>query len=141
MAALAALALAGTALATVAAPPPNRTISLRNIHTDETITVEYKRGTSYVPAALEQINWLLRDWRKNEPTKMDPALVDLLWEIHTELGSQEPIHIISGFPLARTNEMLRKTVGGQASKSQHIQGKAADVHFPDIAGRGCAIPR
>ena len=28
--------------------------------------------------------------------------------------------------------MLRKTVGGQASESRHILGKAADVHFPDI---------
>ena len=28
--------------------------------------------------------------------------------------------------------MLRKTVGGQASQSRHILGKAADVTFPDI---------
>jgi hypothetical protein len=28
--------------------------------------------------------------------------------------------------------MLRRTVGGQASQSRHILGKAADVHFPDI---------
>ena len=31
--------------------------------------------------------------------------------------------------------MLRKTVGGQASQSRHILGKAADVHFPDISVR------
>lgn len=132
LAALAALALAGTALATIAAPAPNRTISLRNIHTDETISVEYKRGASYVPAAMEKINWVLRDWRKNEPTKMDPRLVDLLWEMHAELGSQVPINVISGYRSPATNAMLRRTVGGQASKSQHMQGKAADVQFPDI---------
>jgi hypothetical protein len=63
---------------------------------------------------------------------MDPALIDLLWEIHTELGSREPIHIISGYRSRSTNEMLRKTVGGQASQSRHILGKAADVHFPDV---------
>jgi hypothetical protein len=28
--------------------------------------------------------------------------------------------------------MLRRTVGGQASQSQHITGKAIDVHFPDV---------
>jgi hypothetical protein len=28
--------------------------------------------------------------------------------------------------------MLRKSVGGQASESRHILGKAADVHFPDV---------
>jgi hypothetical protein len=31
--------------------------------------------------------------------------------------------------------MLRRTVGGQASQSRHILGKAADVHFPDVPVR------
>ena len=109
-----------------------RTISLYNIHTKETVTVTYKRDGKFVPAAMERVNWVLRDWRKNEPTTMDPELVDLLWEIHTELGSKVPIHIISGYRSRGTNNMLRQTRGGQAEKSQHINGKAADVHFPDV---------
>ena len=109
-----------------------RTIALYNIHTKETVSVLYKQDGRYIPEAMEKINWALRDWRKNEPAKMDPALVDLLWEVHTELGSNEPIHIISGFRSRGTNEMLRRTVGGQASESRHILGKAADVHFPDV---------
>ena len=63
---------------------------------------------------------------------MDPDLIDLVWEIHTELGSAEPIHIISGYRSRDTNDMLRRTVGGQASQSRHILGKAMDVHFPDV---------
>jgi uncharacterized protein YcbK (DUF882 family) len=116
----------------IAAPPQTRTISLYNIHTKETLTVPYKKHGKYVAAAMDQIDWHLRDWRKNEKTRMDPALIDLLWEIHTELGSTEPIHIISGYRSRSTNEKLRKTVGGQASESRHILGKAADVHFPDV---------
>lgn len=109
-----------------------RTISLYNIHTKETVTATYKRDGKFVASAMEQINWVLRDWRKNEPTTMDPELVDLLWEIHTELGSKAPIHIISGFRSRGTNNMLKQTRGGQAENSQHINGKAADVHFPDV---------
>ncbi|MEO8652197.1 MAG: DUF882 domain-containing protein, partial [Hyphomicrobiaceae bacterium] len=109
-----------------------RTIWLYNIHTKETLSVVFKRDGQYVPAAMERVNWLLRDWRKNEPTTMDPALIDLLWEIHSELGSKEPINIISGYRSRGTNSMLKRTVGGQADNSQHIQGKAADVHFPDV---------
>ena len=109
-----------------------RTLSLYNIHTKETLTSTYKKGGKYVPAEMEKINWILRDWRKNEATTMDPELIDLLWEVHSELGSAEPIHIISGFRSRGTNEMLRKSVGGQASLSRHILGKAADVHFPDV---------
>lgn len=131
-----AVALAFTAVywapRLVAELPQTRTISLHNIHTKETITVEYKKDGKYVPEAMEQINWVLRDWRKNEKIRMDPELIDLLWEIYTELGSKEPIHIISGYRSPATNNMLRKTRGGQAKQSRHILGKAADVHFPDV---------
>jgi uncharacterized protein YcbK (DUF882 family) len=109
-----------------------RTIALRNIHTEETLSVVYKRDGEYVPEAMKQIDWILRDWRKDETTPIDPALIDLIWDVHTELGSSEPVNVISGYRSRATNEMLRKTVGGQASESRHILGKAADVQFPDI---------
>lgn len=109
-----------------------RTLTLYNIHTKETTTVLFKKDGRWVPGAKEKLDWAARDWRKNEKTSMDPGLFDLLWEIHTELGSREPIHIISGYRSRGTNEMLRSTVGGQASESRHILGKAMDVHFPDV---------
>ncbi len=110
----------------------DRTISLHNIHTKETLSVQYKKAGKLLPEAMQRINWIMRDWRKDEATEMDPALIDLLWEIHAELGSKEPIHLISAFRSRGTNDMLRRTVGGQAGESRHILGKAADVHFPDI---------
>jgi len=116
----------------VAAFPKTRTISLYNIHTKDTVSVQYMKDGRHVPEAMERINWALRDWRKDESHKMDPALVDLLWEIHAELGSNEPIQVISGFRSRATNELLRKTVGGQASESRHLTGQAVDVHFPDV---------
>jgi uncharacterized protein YcbK (DUF882 family) len=109
-----------------------RTLTFFNIHNKETTTIPFKKDGQFLPGALDKFNWAFRDWRKNEPTKMDPGLIDLMWEIHTELGSKEPIHIISGYRSRSTNESLRATVGGQASESRHILGKAADVHFPDI---------
>ncbi|MEL7088811.1 MAG: DUF882 domain-containing protein, partial [Planctomycetota bacterium] len=116
----------------VAKAPNARTIAIHNIHTKDTITVVYKRNGRYQPEAMKKINWVMRDWRRNEQTKIDPKLVDILWAMHTELGSQKPIHLISGYRSLKTNNMLRKTRGGQASKSRHVLGKAADVHFPDI---------
>ncbi len=131
VAAAALLASVG-AVEIVTASGGARTISLYNIHTKETVSVLYKKDGRYVEASLEKINHVLRDHRRNEATKMDPELVDLLWEMHHELGSKEPIHVISGFRSRTTNELLRRTVGGQASESRHILGKAADVHFPDV---------
>lgn len=127
--------LLGTLLASpaiFAAPEAARTIAFYNIHTKETLSVVYKKSGKYVPEAMKQINWMMRDWRKDIVIEMDPALIDLLWEVHTELGSHEPIHLICGHRSEATNEMLRKTVGGQAKQSQHIGGKAADVTFPDV---------
>lgn len=135
-AAVAATVAAATAISgapdLVAAFSATRTISLYNIHTKETVTVEYKRRGAYVPEAMDRINWILRDWRRDEKTTMDPKTIDILWEMHTELGSKEPIHVISGFRSRTTNDMLRRTVGGQASESQHTTGKAVDVTFPDV---------
>jgi uncharacterized protein YcbK (DUF882 family) len=117
---------------TAAGQPDERTISFYHIHTQERLTITYKRNGQYIPEAMKQINWIMRDWRKNEVKEIAPATIDLAWEMHEELGSKEPINIICGYRSADTNEMLRRTVGGQAKQSQHITGKAIDITFPDI---------
>ena len=126
---LAAGGLSGSGRAT---SDRTRTISFYHIHTHETLTVTYKKDGKLVPEAMAKIDWIMRDWRKNQVVKIDPDTIDLLWEMHTELGSREPMHIICGYRSRDTNEMLRRTVGGQASQSQHITGKAIDVTFPDV---------
>lgn len=132
LAALCASACLGSDRMTAAPEANERTISFFHIHTKETISVVYKRDGEYVPEAMKQINHIMRDWRKNEEIAIAPATIDLAWEMHEELGSKEPINIICGYRSRATNEMLRRTVGGQASQSQHITGKAIDITFPDI---------
>jgi|GEM_PF-3653407 len=110
----------------------DRTISIFNIHTKDTITVTFKKNGSYVPEALKQLNHFMRDWRRDQETHMDPALIDLIWELHQELGSKEPVHLVCGYRSSETNENLRRTVGGQAKHSRHITGQAADLIFPDV---------
>ena len=51
----------------------DRTISLYNIHTEETLTIQYMKAGKHIPEAMEKINWILRDFRKNETTRMDPT--------------------------------------------------------------------
>ncbi len=109
-----------------------RTLSMYNIHTKETLTVTFKRDGKYDDAALKKLSTFMRDWRAEQETKMDAALIDLIWVLHKEVGSQKPIHLVSGYRSAKTNASMRRKGGGQAKKSQHIHGKAADIHFPDI---------
>lgn len=110
----------------------DRTISFYHIHTQEKLTVTYKRNGKYDQEALKKINWIMRDWRKNKAIEISPETIDLAWEMHEELGSREPISIICGYRSPATNELLRKTRGGQAKKSQHMTGRAIDITFPDV---------
>jgi len=126
------LALVAGASGIVANSTRDRTISFYSVNTKETLTIQYMKNGKRIPEAMQKINWAVRDWRKDEATEMDPDLIDLVWEVHNELGSAEPIHVISGYRSRATNDMLRRSVGGQASESRHILGKAMDVHFPDV---------
>lgn len=139
--ALASMAIAGTlalgAWSFVDAAPSEaggetRTISLYHIHTKESLTVTYMQNGRYVPSAMKKVNYFLRDWRRNEPTTIDPRTIDLVWELHADLGSSKPIHIVSGYRSARTNAFLKKIGRKVATKSQHIRGKAIDFFFPDV---------
>lgn len=116
----------------VARGSDTRTLSFHNIHTNEDLTVTYMRNGKRDPEAMKKIDWMMRDWRANEASQMDPELIDLVWSVHQELGSKAPIHLISGFRSSKTNEKLRDGGGGQAKNSRHIQGQAADIHFPDV---------
>ena len=125
------LALSGISVC-AHADDQSRTLSFYNIHTKETKTITYKRDGEFDSEGMKEINHIMRDWRRDVSTKMDPALIDTIWEIYQEVGSEKPIHLISGYRSKKTNERLRRRRGGQARKSQHILGKAADIHFPDV---------
>ena len=112
----------------------SRTLLLHNVHTDENLTVTYKKNGAYDEEALKKINWIMRDWRKNEPVTMDREAIDLLWQVYQEVGAKEPIHIICGYRSNGTNEMLRgkSKRSGVARNSQHTQGKAIDFFIPGV---------
>ena len=109
-----------------------RTISLHHVHTNEDLTITYKKNGQYDEEALKKINWIMRDWRKNEAIKMDPQEIDLLWEVYQEVGAKEPIHIICGYRSPDTNDMLRRRSKGVARFSQHTLGKAIDFFIPGV---------
>ena len=115
-----------------AAAADTRTISFHHTHTNEDLTVTYKVNGRYDEAALAKINHYLRDWREDEPIKMDPELIDLLWEVHRETGAKEPIWIVCGYRSPSTNSALRRRSSGVAKFSQHMLGKAIDFYIPGV---------
>ena len=107
-------------------------MTLSNQHTNESGSFTFMVNGVYDQAALDKLNWFCRDWRLNEPTKMDPHLFDIVWEVYRESGSTQPIDVLSGYRSPQTNAMLRRRSRQVAEHSQHMQGKAIDAHFVDV---------
>ncbi|PLP60306.1 peptidase M15 [Mesorhizobium loti] len=109
-----------------------RSLKLRHLHTGETAEIVYKRNGRYDQAGLKKINIMLRDWRRNEPTRMDPRLLDLVWQVYRASGSTAYINVVSGYRSPATNAMLRSRSKGVARESQHMVGRAMDFFLPDV---------
>jgi uncharacterized protein YcbK (DUF882 family) len=128
-----AAALAATLLPFAgAAAAETRTLSFVHTHTGETATITFKRNGVYDPEGLRQANWFLRDWRRNIPTEMNPRLLDLVWQVHRDVGATQPVHLVSGFRSPATNAMLRSRSSGVARESQHTRGNAMDFFIPGV---------
>ena len=109
-----------------------RTVTFSNQHTSEEGSFTYMVNGEYDQGALDKLNWFMRDWRLNEPTKMDPHLFDIIWEVYRESGSRQPINVFSAYRSPQTNAMLRRRSRQVAEHSQHMEGKAIDAHFEDV---------
>jgi uncharacterized protein YcbK (DUF882 family) len=109
-----------------------RTLSFHHTHSDEDLTVTFKRDGRYDEEALRQLNHFLRDWRSQEQTTMDRRLFDILWEVYRDVDGKKPINIISSYRSPATNAMLRRRSSGVARFSQHMLGHAMDFYIPDV---------
>ena len=123
---------ANSSLQNAVAEGDTRTLSFHHVHTGEDITVTFKRNGRYDEAALKQLNWFMRDWRKEQETHMDPYLFDLLWEAYRDVGASKPIQVICGYRSPETNRMLRARSAAVAQFSQHINGNAIDFFIPGV---------
>jgi uncharacterized protein YcbK (DUF882 family) len=127
-----ALALPGLSFALPAEP---RRLRFFHTHTAEKLDVVYHEGGAYLPDALGELNYLLRDFRSNDVVAIDPKLLDFLYAAQQRVGSHGTYEIISAYRSPATNEMLRRRGGGVAKRSMHLEGKAIDVRLTDARTR------
>ncbi len=106
-----------------------RSLSFVHTHTGEKLSAVYFQSGSYVPAALDRINHLLRDFRTGEVHAIDPRVLDILFDLHGMTGREGPYEVISGYRSPQTNAALRRRSSGVAEHSQHMEGRAVDVRL------------
>ena len=107
-----------------------RALSFYNTHTGENMKAVYWSQGMYVPQALADINYILRDYRTGEVKEIDTDLLDLLFTLRQKLESTGPFDIISGYRSPETNSLLSIMSKGVVKNSMHIQGMAIDIRLP-----------
>ena len=106
--------------------------SLYNIHTGEATKVVYKEAGQLIPDAMAEVNKVLRDYRNDQMTDMDVALMDMLDNLARKLEINTEFNVISGYRSPATNAMLHERSSGVAKHSMHILGKAIDIRVPGV---------
>nr|WP_279197084.1 DUF882 domain-containing protein [Ralstonia mannitolilytica] len=112
--------------------PAVRSLAFQNLHTGETLRAVYWEQGRYLPQALHEVDHLLRDFRTGEVHPIDLGLLDLLYAMRRQVGTSQPIQLISGYRSAATNAALRARSHGVARASLHMRGMAADIRIPGL---------
>ena len=130
----------GIAVAAASLPMPawataletaKRRLSFVNLHTDEKLTALYWANGSYQSNAVQDINYLLRDFRTGDVHAIDLRLLDLLYTLQHKVRSQSPFQVISGYRSPATNAKLAALSDGVAHRSYHMKGMAIDIALTD----------
>ncbi|MCX7099503.1 MAG: YcbK family protein [Methylococcales bacterium] len=115
--------------------PSHKMLSFEHTHTGDKLKLTYFERGNYVEGALQEINYLLRDYHTDDIHAIDPALLDQLYDLKQTLGVSKPFHIVSGYRSPYTNAQLRRHNHGVAEHSFHMQGRAIDIRVEGVSTR------
>ena len=111
--------------------PQTRGLAFRSLHTGEEVAATYLRDGVLQAEGLNTLNHVLRDWRSGEVWEMDRKLLDLLYALRRQMGSDQPFELISAYRSPKTNAKLAAKSNGVARRSFHMRGMAVDVRLPE----------
>jgi uncharacterized protein YcbK (DUF882 family) len=111
-------------------PPQPHRLNLTNPHTGETFSGFYRDDNGPIPRVMEELSVFLRDFHADQKIGIDVAVLDFLSGVMQAVGQQSAT-ILSAYRTPETNAMLSRTHFGVAENSQHMYGRALDVHFGD----------
>ena len=124
-------------------PPPDlpplpdvRRIVLTHVKSGETAYVIYFHNNGYDPRAMQKIELLLRDRRTGQVGRIDPLLMDFMFDLlqRTGLPPTTVVQVTDGFRSPGTNADLVRDNPNAARESYHLQGRAMDFKVPLLPG-------
>ena len=111
-------------------------LRMTNLHTGESLDIVYRIGDTYIPEALDRLNYFLRDHNTQDVSNYDPKEFDVLHAMMARLGRlNSEIQIVCGYRTPETNAALRHAAPqtGVAEHSQHMEGHAIDLRVPGVS--------
>ena len=111
-------------------------LRMSNMHTGENLEIVYRIGNTYIPEALEKLNYFLRDHNTQDVASYDPKEFDVLHAMMSRLGRlNSVINVVCGYRTPETNAALRENSPktGVAEHSQHMEGHAIDLRVPGVS--------
>lgn len=124
-------------------PPPDlpplpavRRIVLAHLKSGEMVDVIYFYNNAYDPKAMQRIDHLLRDRRTGQAGRIDPLLMDFMFDLlqRTGLPPTTVVQVTDGFRSPGTNQDLVRDNPNAARESYHLQGRAMDFKVPLLPG-------
>jgi len=106
-----------------------RRLRMHSAQNGEDLDVIYWVDGQYVPEALTEINYFMRDWRQQISRSMDTRTLDITTAAHALMDTDEPYLLLSGYRTPQTNAYLRTRSAGVAKDSLHMRGQANDLRL------------
>lgn len=107
----------------------HRALAFQNPHTGDKLNLTYFEKGRYLNDALDEISFLLRDYRTGDVHPIDPELLDQLHDLKQMLGLYQPFDVICGYRSPMTNARLHAENSGVANNSFHMHGRAVDIRI------------
>ena len=136
--AAAAAALPGLLPSAAEAAMRMRRVRLLNVRSGERADTVYMENGVYIPEALGEIDYLLRDLRTGEMVQVETGLVDLVWQVQRMIDTAEPLCVTSGYRSPATN---RRLVGQGAARGMAVDVFCRNRRPRQVAGAARRLAR
>ena len=79
--------------------------------TGERISTIYWIDGDYIPEAIQEISYFMRDWRRNETKTIDRRTIDIMAASHAMLNTDEPFTMLSGYAARKQTRCCAVNLG------------------------------
>jgi len=121
-------------------PPQPHRLNLLNAHTGEKFSGIYRDDNGPIPRVMDELSVFLRDFHSGEKIGIDVGVLDFLSGVLQTVGENKAT-ILSAYRTPETNAMLAKKGFKAAENSQHLYGRALDVHMSDKLAEAMRMAR